>query len=282
MDEIEITAHAKINLLLDVVGKRVDGYHDVRMIMQSISLADHIVLKPCQDQTKINSNWSSIPLDERNLALKAWRLMQKTYQLPGEIEIYLHKEIPVEAGLAGGSTDAAAVLKGINQLYELKLCDRELERIGVSLGADVAFCINGGTVLAQGIGELLTPLPSLPKLWLVLVKPGFGVSTAEVYQRLDVGSIREHPDIKAMVKSIREKSVSGILDNLSNVLETVTFRLHPELGKIKNELKQMGLFPLMSGSGPTVFGLAESRESVDQAALALSGRWDTIITAHTI
>jgi 4-diphosphocytidyl-2-C-methyl-D-erythritol kinase len=280
--EVELMAPAKINLALDVTGTRPDGYHNVKMIMQSISLADHVIMKRTWDKSQVTSNVASIPLDRDNVAMKAWFLMKARFNLPGELGIHIEKKIPVAAGLAGGSTNAAAVLKGVNMLFNLNLKNSELAKIGAELGADVPFCVFGGTALAEGIGEILTPLPALPRMWLCLVNPGYGVSTAKVYREVDKVQIDRHPDISAMIKAINIGNGKMIMENLLNVLENVTLFMFPELAQLKSELKEMGLFPLMSGSGPTVLGFAETEEKSFQAASALRRKWNLVLTAHTI
>ncbi len=228
------------------------------------------------------TNVDHIPLDETNTALQAWRLMKERYRLPGGIHICLDKEIPVEAGLAGGSTDAAAIIKAVNRMYDLRLTHAELTKLGSQIGADVPFCVLGGTALAEGIGEILTPLPSLPRIWLVLVNPGFGVSTAGIYRGLRWESITRHPDIDLMVQAAKNKDWGKISINMINVLEEVTLNMYPEIGVIKEELAKIGLCSLMSGSGPTVFGLADTHEKAIKAAEKIKSRWKTVIVAHTI
>lgn len=282
MNRVLLTAPAKINLSLDVLSKRADGYHDVKMIMQSISLADRVMLTKRDHGLIINANTKNIPLNENNIAAKAWKLMQQHFNLPGGLEIYLEKEIPVEAGLAGGSTDAAAVLKGMNLLYNLGLSDNDLAKLGRDLGADVAFCVMGGTALAEGIGDILTPLPSLPEAWLILVNPGFGVSTGEIYRDLRLQNIGRHPDTNLLLDAIENSNWRQICPHMVNVLEEVTLKKHPEIVAIKDALRKEGLQPLMSGSGPTVFGIADSREEGERALNVLKNKWSTVLLAHTL
>lgn len=275
-------SYAKINLALDVIGLRADGFHQVSMIMQTISLADTVWLSKTGTADRITSNIDSIPLDEGNIALKAWLLVKERFRLPGGLKVHLEKRIPVEAGLAGGSSNAAAVLKGVNILFELGLDKRELAELGLSLGADVPFCVSGGTALAEGIGEIITPLPELPRLWLVLVNPGFGVSTREVYQLLDTITISRHPNISAIIKAVKSGDLTEITAHMGNVLEEVTLEKYPELVSIKKKMENMGLVSLMSGSGPTIFGVARTKEKADQAAAALTGRWKFVRVVHSI
>lgn len=282
MNEVQLKAHAKINLALDVVGRRPNGYHDVKMIMQSISLADMVTVRKTSSESVLTSNINNIPLNGNNIALKAWKLMKEHFEIPGEVHIHLEKHIPVEAGLAGGSSNAAAVLKAVNILYDLGLTTQELARLGVELGADVPFCVMEGTALAEGIGELLTPLTPPARLWMVLVNPGFGVSTAEVYKGFQIAKVTHKPDIKAMIHAISNNDVSGIIANMGNVLEDVTLPMYPEVSKIKEELRALETYPLMSGSGPTVFAIAENEKQACEVVRKLHGKWKTIITTHTI
>jgi len=282
METVDLLAPAKINLSLDVIGKRISGYHDVRMIMQSISLADQVRITIRDHGVSITSNVYNIPLNDNNIAVKAWELMREKFNLPGGLEIHLEKEIPVEAGLAGGSTNAAAVLKGINKIYDLGLADKQLAEIGSSIGADVAFCVIGGTALAEGIGEILSPLPSLPEAWLVLVNPGFGVSTGDVYQGLHWECISCRPDTDALIQAVKNGDWHNVSLNMVNVLEEVTLKKYPELQQIKNALAAEGLYPLMSGSGPTVFGIADTYEKAVHAAERIKSRWKTVLVAHTV
>ncbi|TYP51656.1 4-(cytidine 5'-diphospho)-2-C-methyl-D-erythritol kinase [Thermosediminibacter litoriperuensis] len=271
MDKVELEARAKINLTLDVLYKRPDGYHEVEMIMQTISLKDRIVitLLPGRDIRIVNS-CRELPDGEDNLAFKAAKLMMDEFGLDAGVEIKLFKEIPIAAGLAGGSADAAAVLEGLNELFGLRLSKEALMRLGERIGADVPFCSMGGTALARGKGEQLTPLPPVPPMSLLLVKPPFAVSTKEVYSRLNIKSIKKRPDTEAVIKSIEKGDVDGISQGLCNVLEEVTFAQHPELEIIKAWLVERGaLGSLMSGSGPTVYGIFENRRDAERAAVSV-------------
>ncbi|MCG0275051.1 MAG: 4-(cytidine 5'-diphospho)-2-C-methyl-D-erythritol kinase [Thermosediminibacteraceae bacterium] len=275
MHTIEREAKAKINLTLDVLYKRPDGYHEVEMIMQSISLKDHISISllPKKD-IKIVNSCRALPDGEDNIAFKAAKLMLDEFDLDAGVEIKIHKEIPIAAGLAGGSADAAAVLEGLNELFRLGLSKEDLMVLGERLGADVPFCVMGGTALARGKGEKLTPLPPVPSASLVLVKPPFSVSTKEVYNRLNINSIKKRPKTEAVIRSIEKGDVEGISQGLCNVLEEVTFAKYPELKNIKKLLlKQGALGSLMSGSGPTVYGIFETKKDAEKAAacLPLSG-----------
>ena len=259
LNKITVKAPAKINLTLDVVGKRENGYHDLRMIMQTIDIYDELTIEHTgspQITLTMNKELPDKIAPEQNLVYKAAKLMQKQYQLPYGFQIHLEKNIPAAAGLAGGSADCAATLLGINHLCGLSLDKEELCDLGVTLGADVPFCIRQGTMLAEGIGEVLTPLPDLPPLWAILIKPDFPISTAHVYQSIDHRRLTYHPDTSKAVDAISRRDVITLTQNLSKVLETVAFSEHPELADLKEFLHQNGAIgALMSGSGPTMYGL---------------------------
>ena len=253
-----IKAYAKINISLDVVGKREDGYHLLKMIMQTIDLYDYINIKKYDNGIKLACNKAYVPTDERNLAYKAVELFINTYDIDGGVEIYLKKNIPVAAGLAGGSTDAAAVLKAMRNLYKPEISDDELMKLGLKIGADVPYCIIGGTALCEGIGEKITKLATFRNHILIVVKPSFGVSTKEVYKNLDISKINKHPDTELLIKSMEEENLFRVSKNMKNVLENVTLRKHTIIKNIKKELLDMGAMgALMSGSGPTVFAFFE-------------------------
>lgn len=259
MNEITIKAPAKINLTLDVLGQRENGYHDLKMIMQTIDIYDKITIKKTGTMSITLSMNKELPdklPPEKNLVYKAARQMQETYSLPYGFDIYLEKNIPAAAGLAGGSSDCAATLLGINELCDLALRKHELCEIGVTLGADVPFCIQKGTMLSEGIGEILTPLSPLPPLWALLIKPDISVSTAYVYTHLQSDKITRRPDTDRMLDAIKRKDSVAIAQNLCNVLETVTIPEYPILNELKDFfLNNGGIGTLMSGSGPTTYGL---------------------------
>lgn len=259
LNKVIVKAPAKINLTLDVVGRRENGYHDLRMIMQTIDIYDELTIMHTgspQIELTMDKDLPDKIAPEQNLVYKAAKLMQKQYQLPYGFKIHLKKNIPAAAGLAGGSADCAATLLGINHLCGLSLDKEELCKLGVTLGADVPFCIKQGTMLAEGIGEILTPLPALPPLWAVLIKPDFPISTAHVYQSIDYRLLMYHPDTQRAVDAISRRDVITLAQNLSNVLETVAFKEHPELADLKELFLQNGAIgSLMSGSGPTIYGL---------------------------
>ena len=272
LDEIILKARAKINLTLDVTGKREDGYHILEMIMQTISLYDKVYVKKIDKPVlRLKSNLDWLPTDERNLAYMAAKLLKEKFQIKQGIFIELDKKIPVAAGLAGGSTDCAAVLIAVNRLFKLGLSKEELMKYGLRLGADVPYCIARGTVLAQGIGEILTPLSQqCPFCYVVLVKLPISVSTAFVYKNLSLQSIQARPNTEKMIQSIEDGDLEGVCSYLCNVLETVTISHYPEIDKVKKRLLQLGAKgSLMSGSGPTVFGLFEEKETAQKAVLQL-------------
>ncbi|AKA71074.1 4-(cytidine 5'-diphospho)-2-C-methyl-D-erythritol kinase [Clostridium scatologenes] len=249
-----IKAYAKINLSLDVVGKREDGYHTLQMIMQTIDLYDLINIKKTDKGINISCNKQYVPTDERNLAYKAAELFMKTYDVCEGIDIYIKKYIPVAAGLAGGSTDAAAVLKAMRNMYRPDISDEKIMKLGLNIGADVPYCVIGGTALCEGIGEKITKLNSFKNHILVVVKPAFGVSTKEVYKNLDINKIKRHPDTNLLISSIEANNLNALARNMKNVLENVTLYKHVVLKDIKKEMINMGAQgTLMSGSGPTIF-----------------------------
>lgn len=272
MNYVRIRAHGKINLGLDVLRKRDDGYHEVRMIMQSVGLYDNIeIVNLGQSQTgkaeiDVETNLRYLPNNENNLAYKAALLLMEEFYISAHISIKIRKMIPVAAGMAGGSSDAAAVLKGINKLFGLRLTNEELKKRGVTLGADIPYCIDGGTALSEGIGEILTPLPPIPPCIILLVKPPINVSTKLVYGKLDAGNIDYHPDIDGMIDAIKEGNLRGMADKMGNVLATVTETEYPIITEIKDiMIKKGALNAIMSGSGPTVFGIFDNRELAKEA-----------------
>ena len=263
MNSITLKSRAKINLSIDVLGKRQDGYHLVEMIMQTIDLYDLIEInEKDNDQITIKSTSDEIPLDCNNLVYKAANLIKKTFNINKGVEIHIKKNIPVAAGMAGGSSNAAAVLVGLNKLWNLNLSNQQLEKIGLKLGADVPFCINGGAVLASGIGEELTPIKGLTKDVCILVcKPDLFVSTKEVYECIDSKDIDKRPNNKFLIECLKNEDTIQLAENMFNVLEGVTMDKHPVIQQIKDIMtNNRALGAMMSGSGPTVFGLYENRE----------------------
>ena len=263
MTSIKLKSRAKVNLSIDVLGKRQDGYHLVEMIMQTIDLYDLIEInEKDNDQITIKSTSDEIPLDCNNLVYKAANLIKKTFNINKGVEIHIKKNIPVAAGMAGGSSNAAAVLVGLNKLWNLNLSNQQLEKIGLKLGADVPFCINGGAVLASGIGEELTPIKGLTKDVCILVcKPDLFVSTKEVYECIDSKDIDKRPNNKFLIECLKNEETRQLAENMFNVLEGVTMDKHPVIQQIKDIMtNNRALGAMMSGSGPTVFGLYENRE----------------------
>jgi len=261
MEQLTIHAHAKINLTLDVLNRRPDGYHTVRMIMQSLSLCDTLFLQKTTEPGIVLSSrnpelFPDVTWDENNLIYKAAKLMFTEYNIKEGVCIHLTKNIPIAAGMAGGSTDAAATMKGINELFGLQVPLEHLMELGVRIGADVPYCILGGTALAEGIGEKLTKLSPIPHCHILVAKPDINVSTKFVYEHLDAEGVKHHPDIDGMVNAIKKEQLDGILERMENVLETVTIPAHPVIAIIKEKMLEFGADnSLMSGSGPTVFGI---------------------------
>jgi 4-diphosphocytidyl-2C-methyl-D-erythritol kinase len=267
MNSITVKAYAKINLGLDVLRKRDDGYHDVCMIMQSLDLYDTISLsKAPASEISIQTNLRYLPRDKGNLVYKAADLFLETISVKDGLSIRLDKKIPVAAGLAGGSSDAAATLMGLNELYHTGLTKEELMKLGVRLGADVPYCIMLGTALSEGIGEVLTPLPAMPECSILLVKPDISVSTKYVYENLRLSTETLHPNIKKMKEALSEGDLLSIAANMDNILQSVTVKDYPIITDIKNKMKELGaLVSLMSGSGPTVFGIYRNPELARKA-----------------
>lgn len=256
-DTLKLKALAKINLGLDVLGKRDNGYHDVRMVMQTIYLYDNVTLEKTQEPgIQLETNLFYLPVDENNIAYKAAKLLMDEFDIKEGVRITLEKHIPVAAGMAGGSTNAAAVLVGMNRLFSLGLSQNDLMERGVKLGADVPYCVMRGTALAEGIGEVLSPLPPLPKCYVLIAKPGISVSTKEVYEALDSEEIPDHPDIDGILEGLEQGDLEKVTGSMGNVLERVTIKKYPIIDEIKQVMKEAGAInAMMSGSGPTVFGI---------------------------
>ncbi|OPX04362.1 4-(cytidine 5'-diphospho)-2-C-methyl-D-erythritol kinase [Geobacillus proteiniphilus] len=281
---LSIKAPAKINLSLDVLYKRPDGYHEVKMVMTTIDLADRIelVALPEEDAIRIVSQNRFVPDDCRNLAYQAAKLLKETFSIRQGVAISITKHIPVAAGLAGGSSDAAATLRGLNKLWQLGLTMDELAELGAKIGSDVAFCVYGGTALATGRGEIITPIASPPPCWVVLAKPPIGVSTAEVYRNLELERV-SHPDVDAMVRAIERQDYAAICRLVGNVLEEVTLKKYPEVAHIKEQMKRFGADAvLMSGSGPTVFGLIEHDSRMQRVYNGLRGFCDQVFVVRML
>ena len=271
MDSIRLKARAKINLGLDVLGKRDDGYHEVRMIMQTIGIYDRIIIKKIEeDEIRIKSNLSFLPVNENNLIYKAARLLKDEYHFEGGVLVELNKFIPVAAGMAGGSTDAASTLFGINKLYNLGMTNKRIMELGVNIGADVPYCVMRGTALAEGIGEKLTSLPGLPRCYVLVGKPGINVSTKLAYENLNLNSIQKHPDIDGMLLDIENQDIYSLTSKMENVFEPGIIRQYPVIQEIKDLMEANGaLKAMMSGSGPTVFGIFDDRAKMREAAEVL-------------
>ena len=270
MKEISVKALAKINLGLDVVRRREDGYHEVKMVMQTIHLFDRLEMKKTAGGITMTTNLSFLPTNENNLVYKAAKLLMDEFQIRDGIDVKLHKYIPVAAGMAGGSTDAAAVLYGMNRMFELGLSKEELMQRGVKIGADVPYCIMRGTALAEGIGEQLTALPPMVKCPILIAKPQISVSTKFVYENLKLDENTVHPDIDRLVEDIRRKDLAAITSDMGNVLETVTIPNYPVIAEIKEHMMEHGAAgAMMSGSGPTVFGLFDDKEKAVAAYEAM-------------
>ena len=269
MDTIRLKALAKINIGLDVLRRREDGYHDVKMIMQTVGIYDQICLN--REKTpgiRVKTNLFYLPDNENNLVYKAAKLLMDEFSIEDGVSIDLNKYIPVAAGMAGGSSDAASVLYGMNKMFSLGLSQDELMRRGVKIGADVPYCIMRGTALAEGIGEILTPLPPMPACFVLVAKPGISVSTKFVYENLHANDLRpeQHPDIDAAIAGIRAGDLKATAQAMGNVLELVTAREYPVIEEIKSFMKKRGaLNAMMSGSGPTVFGLFENKTTARNA-----------------
>lgn len=280
---LTMNAYAKINLVLDVLGKREDHYHEVAMIMQGISLHDTVTLSPAED-IKVVADRPELVCDHTNLAYKAALLVKKRYAPQGGVHIHLVKNIPMAAGLAGGSADAAAVLRGVNKLWDLDLTLSQLLELGAELGSDVPFCLVLGTMLATGRGEILSPLPDVPPCYIVLAKPAVSVATAWVYRNYRPENVRHHPDIQAMLESIKIRDIESIVKHVANVLESVTIPVHPEIKELKKIMLAHGaLASLMSGSGPTVFGITPDEATARHIIKILKEKTTAFITlAHTI
>lgn len=266
MDKYCLKAYAKINLGLDVLKRLPNGYHQVKMIMASIGLCDVLTLEKAQEGIAVTTNSALLPSDESNLAYRAAKLTMDEYGIRSGVRIHIEKKIPIAAGLAGGSTDAAAAMKGISHLFGLNVPLPRLMELGVSIGADVPYCIMGGTALAEGIGEKLTALPPAPACHILIAKPPVSVSTKYVYEHLDAVEDISHPDIDGMTAAVRAHDLDGILERMGNVLETVTIPAYPMIESIKRQMHSLGADNcLMSGSGPTVFGIFRDCQKAETA-----------------
>ena len=273
-------AYAKVNITLDVVGKREDGYHLLKMIMQNIDIYDVITIEKIECGIEITCNKPYVPTDERNLAYKAAKLFKDTFNITSGVSINIKKNIPVAAGLAGGSTDCAAVLKIMNKLFQVNADNEKLMELGVKLGADVPYCINGGTALCEGIGEILTPLKPFKNHIIVLVKPPFGVSTKDVYKNFDLGRVKNHPETDKVITYMNEDNLYEVAKNMKNLLENVTLKKHKVISSIKSEMESLGAIKaMMSGSGPTVFAFFDDMMKAQRCYDEMKKKYnDTFIT----
>ena len=274
MRSVKQKAYAKINLSLDILGRLENGYHIVKMVMQTIDLSDELIFEtqdrecPSMEVTLVTDN-GEIPGGEDNLIVRAVRRMEYKYGIRRDLRITLKKNIPVAAGMAGGSTDAAAALRAVRDLFVPDVSDEELQKIGVTLGADIPYCVTGGTQLSEGIGEVLTVLPDAPQCGLVICKPPVGVSTGEVYKRYDSLEDVRHPDIDAQIEAIRRGDLAGMAGECGNVLEEVTGAMYPRIGEIERFFEKEGArVSKMSGSGPTVFAVFADKQEAARAAQA--------------
>ena len=272
--ELVFKAYGKINLGLDVVRRLENGYHEVRMIMQSVKLADIVTIKRIsEDKIVVMTDQENLPCDERNLAYKAAKLMKEKYSVQDGVEIFLEKHIPMAAGMAGGSADCAAVLKGMNELFGLGLTLEDMQKTGVKLGADVPYCLMGGCALSEGIGEVLTALKAPPACTVLLAKPDIDVSTKYVYEHLKLDTLERHPDIDGMMQDIEEGNLEKLCGKLENVLESVTGKEYPVIGEIEKIMKDAGApAAVMSGSGPTVFGIFKGTKAAETAMAGIRER----------
>lgn len=268
---MRLRAFAKINLGLDILRKREDGYHEVRMIMQTIQMYDVLEMKKVKKPgISLSVNYPYIPSDERNLVYKAAKLLMDEFQVKEGVDIRLEKFIPVAAGMAGGSSDAAAAMVGINHLFKLGLSEKDLMDRAVNIGADVPYCIMRGTALAEGIGEKLTRIAQVPNCYVLIGKPGIGVSTKTAYESLQLDKIQSHPDIDGMIRDIENGNLLAMTDKMGNVFESGIIGKYPVIGEIKDLMEANGaLKAMMSGSGPTVFGIFDDREKMEAAAAVL-------------
>lgn len=276
-------AYAKINISLDVIGKREDGYHLLQMIMQQIDLYDNISVEKANNGILLKTNRSYLPVDKNNLAYKAAELFMDKYNINSGLTIEIEKNIPVSAGLAGGSTDAAAILIILNKLFEINAPQEELMELSLELGADVPFCIKGGTALCENIGEVITPLKPFKNHLLVLVKPPFGVSTKEVYKGLKIDKIHRHPDTRGLIEAVENQDLKFVALNMRNLLENVTLRKHNKIRTIKKQLLDKGAIgAMMSGSGPSVFGFFDDILTAQKCYDAMKKEYKEVFLTRTI
>lgn len=282
-DRAMARSYAKINLTLDVLGKRPDGYHNVEMIMQTVSLYDLVLVDKTESGISVSTNLRYLPNNEKNIAYKAALAFFDYTKIDSGCKIMIHKNIPVAAGLAGGSGNAAAVLCALNKLFNANLSVDTLKELGATLGADVPYCISGGTALATGIGEIITPLPNIKNAVILIVKPAISVSTAAIYNEIDNAPITRRPDTEAMIRAIENNDIISISDNLSNVMGTVTENMHPIVRGIRKKMILNGaLGAVMSGSGPTVFGIFPDYETAKKSHDSFYHQFKEVYIVSTI
>lgn len=280
---MKIKAYAKINIALDVVGKREDGYHLLKMIMQTVDLYDVIEITKTSSDIKLKCNKPYVPTDERNLAYKAAKLFKEAYKINDGVSINLTKNIPVSAGMAGGSTDAAGVLKLMNRLFNINASDDELRALGLKLGADVPYCINGGTALCEGIGEEITQLKPFKDKILVIIKPPFGVSTKDVYKAFDLSKVVFHPRTDDIIRAMENDDIHFVANNMKNLLENVTLRKHKVIVNIKEAVRSYeALGTMMSGSGPTVFAFFDDMLKAQNCYDEMKKKYKDVFISRTI
>jgi len=286
MNKVIRKAYAKINLALDVIARRSDGYHEVKMIMQNINLYDELTfekktINTGTPQIQIITDSSEIPVDEHNLVYKAAKAIIERYSIPQNIgiSVLLNKKIPVAAGMAGGSSDAAAVFHGVNELMDLGIPITTMCEMGKKIGADIPFCIIGGTAKAEGIGEKLTVLPPMPSCHILIIKPDISVSTKWVYENLNLRGIENHPDADGMIAAIENNDLDGITSRMANLLEAVTIKKYPVINEIKSNIMAFGAEnALMSGSGPSVFGIFKNKEKALSAFSEMKNKYEIYLT----
>ena len=282
MDSISLKAYAKVNLSLDILGKRPNGYHDVEMIMQQITLYDKVDIKKTEKDITIHTDCYYVPSDPRNIAYKIAIDVLDKYKITSGVHIEIKKIIPVAAGLAGGSADAAAVIMGLNDLFGLKMTIQEMKDIAVKHGADIPFCIEGGAAVARGIGEELEIIPSLQNVWMVLVKPPIGVSTQSVYKSLVVDEIKNHPETNNLIEAMHKNDYRYVANNMYNVLEEITSKRYSIIGRIESKMREYGaLGTMMSGSGPTVFGIFKNYKKAETASRHLKRKYKDVFVVTT-
>lgn len=280
---MKIKAYGKVNISLDVIGKREDGYHLLRMLMQTVDIYDELIFEKVKEGVHITCDKDFVPTDKRNLVYKAVELFKDTFKVQGGVKVHINKNIPVEAGMAGGSTDAAAALKGMRDLYMPEVSDKELMKLGVRIGADVPYCILGGTALCEGIGEVITPLKSFNNKIMVVVKPDFGVSTVAVYKAFDINSIETHPNTENLMEALKNDDVHYVANNMMNLLEKVTIKNHEEIQHIKEYMvKEGSLGAMMSGSGPTVFGFFDDMLTAQRCYDKLKDKYKEVFITRTV